>query len=239
MAGGAEVRHAHGLVVQFVLLDDGGLDGHAVVIPAGNIGGVVAPHGVHTGDEVLDGLVQGVAHMQRAVGERRAVMEGEQGLALVLLQQLVIEVDLLPVLQHIRLALGKASPHGKAALWHVQRLFVFHVASPFLCEKFSYAKIKSAFVSSRDKGAVKRPLRYHSRCRARRPLSPTIRGRGVITARFRPCLLMLSAGCSGVISAPCPRPPCTETAALFASGCGAACPLHRVCTMFTMRYLLI
>ena len=101
------------------------------------------------------------------------------------------------------------------------------------------AKIKSAFVSSRDKGAVKRPLRYHSRCRARRPLSPTIRGCGVITARFRPCLLLLSAGCSGVISAPCPRPPCTETAALFASGCGAACPLHRVCAMFTMRYLLI
>ena len=51
------------------------------------------------------------------------------------------------------------------------------------------AKIKSAFVSSRDKGAIKRPLRYHSRCRARRPLSPTIRGCGVITARFRPCLL--------------------------------------------------
>ena len=135
MAGGAEVRHAHGLVVQLVLLDDGGLDGHAVVIPAGDIGGVVAPHGVHTGDEVLQGLVQGVAHVQRAVGERRAVMEGEQGLALVLLQQLVIEVDLLPVLQHVRLALGQAGAHGKAALGHVQRLFVFHVASPFLCEK--------------------------------------------------------------------------------------------------------
>ena len=165
VAGGAEVRHAHGLVVQLVLLDDGGLDGHAVVIPAGDIGGVVAPHSIHTGDEVLQGLVEGVAHVQRAVGERRAVVQGEQGLALVLLQQLVIEVDLLPVLQHVRLALGQAGPHGKAALGHVQRLFVFHVASPFLCEKISYAKLKSAFVSSRDKGAIKRPLRYHSRCR--------------------------------------------------------------------------
>ena len=57
MAGGAEVRHAHGLVVQLVLLDDGGLDGHAVVVPAGDVGGVVAAHGVHTGDEVLEGLV--------------------------------------------------------------------------------------------------------------------------------------------------------------------------------------
>ena len=41
----------------------------------------------------------------------------------------------------------------------------------------------------RQRRLEKRPLRYHSRCRATRPLSPTIRGRGVITARFRPCLL--------------------------------------------------
>ena len=132
MAGGAEVRHAHGLVVQLVLLDDGGLDGHTVVVPAGDIGGIVAPHGIHTGDKVLQGLVQGVTHVQRAVGERRAVVQREQGLALVLLQQLVVEVDLLPVLEHIRLALGQARPHGKAALGHIQCLFVLHVASPFI-----------------------------------------------------------------------------------------------------------
>ena len=38
VAGGAEIRHAHGLVVELVLLDDGGLNGHAVVVPAGDIG---------------------------------------------------------------------------------------------------------------------------------------------------------------------------------------------------------
>ena len=77
MAGTAELRDAHGLVVQLVLLDDGGLDGHTVVVPAGDIGGIVAAHRVHAGDKVLQGLVQGVAHVQRAVGERRAVVEGE------------------------------------------------------------------------------------------------------------------------------------------------------------------
>ena len=75
VAGGAELGDAHGLVVQLVLLDDGGLDGHAVVIPAGDIGRVVAAHGVAAGDEVLQRLVQGVTHVQRTVGERRAVVQ--------------------------------------------------------------------------------------------------------------------------------------------------------------------
>ena len=117
-------------MVELVLLDDGGLNGHAVVIPAGDIGGVIAPHGIAAVDEVLQGLVQGVAHVQGAVGEGRAVVEGEQGLALVLLQQLVVKVQLFPVAQHLRLPLGQARPHGKAGLGHIQRLFVLHVLPP-------------------------------------------------------------------------------------------------------------
>ena len=131
VAGGAEIRHAHGLVVELVLLDDGGLNGHAVVVPAGDIGGVVPAHGIAAVDEVLQGLVQGVAHVQGAVGEGRAVVEGEQGLALVLLQQLVVKVQLLPIAQHLRLPLGQARPHGKAGLRHIQRLFVLHVLPPY------------------------------------------------------------------------------------------------------------
>ena len=130
VAGGAEGRNGHGLVVELVLLDDGALDGHAVVVPAGDIGGVIAPHGIAAVDEVLQGLVQGVAHVQGAVGEGRAVVEGEQRLALVLLQQLVVKVQLLPIAQHLRLPLGQARPHGKAGLGHIQRLFVLHVLPP-------------------------------------------------------------------------------------------------------------
>ena len=185
VAGGAEVRHAHGLVVQLVLLDDGGLDGHAVVVPAGDIGGVVAPHGVHTGDEVLQGLVKGVAHVQRAVGERRAVVEVEQGLALVLLQQLVVEVELLPVLEHVRLALGQARPHGKAALGHIQCLLVLHVASPL--SEFFDDKIKAPLPPKRQR-RVKASSAVPLSLPRVRPLSPTSCGHGEITARRRPRL---------------------------------------------------
>ena len=129
MAGGAEVRNAHSLVVQLVLLDDGGLDGHTVVVPAGDVRGVVPAHGRRAVHKVLDALVERVAHVQRAVGERRAVVQGKAGLALVLFEQFVVKVEFLPVLQHIRLAHRKPAAHRKARLVHVERLFVFHNSS--------------------------------------------------------------------------------------------------------------
>ena len=113
MAGGAEIRHAHGLVVELLLLDDGRLDGHTMVIPAGDIGRPVAAHGVGAHDEILEGLVEGVAHVDVAVGEGRAVVQGETGLALVLLEHLMIDVLLLPAAEHFRLTLGQTGPHGK------------------------------------------------------------------------------------------------------------------------------
>ena len=120
LAGGAEVRHAHGLVVELLLLDDGAFDGHAVVVPAGDVGGVVAPHGIGADDEVLDGLVQGVAHVDVAIGEGRAVVKGKAGMAFVLLQHFVIEIRFLPALEHIRLPLGEAGTHGKVGFRQVQ-----------------------------------------------------------------------------------------------------------------------
>ena len=132
VAGGAELGHAHLLAVELLLLDDGGFNGHAVVVPAGDIGSVVAPHGVGAGDKVLDGFVQGVAHVQAAVGEGRAVMEGKPGLALVLFQQFVVDVDLLPALQHFRLAGGQTGPHGEVGLRQVNGLVVVHCDAPYL-----------------------------------------------------------------------------------------------------------
>ena len=84
MTGIPELRSAHGLAVQFVLLDNGRFNGHAVVIPSGDVRSVVSAHGIGTGDEILDGFVQSMSHMRCAVGERRAVVQVEQRFAFVL-----------------------------------------------------------------------------------------------------------------------------------------------------------
>ena len=136
MAGGAEIGDAHGLAVELLLLDDGALDGHAMVVPAGDIGGVAAPHGVGPGDDVLQGLIQGMTHVEAAVGERRAVVEGKAGFALVLFQQLIVEVHILPALEHFRLPLGQARPHGEVGLGQIDGLVVIHDASPFIFVSF-------------------------------------------------------------------------------------------------------
>ena len=130
-AGGAEIRYRHGLAVELVLLDDGGLDRHAVVVPAGDVGGVIAAHGPGTDDKVLEGLVQRVAHVDVAVGERRAVVEDELGLARVLLAQLVVDVDLVPALEHAGLPLGQPAAHGKVRLRGDDGVFVIHIIYSF------------------------------------------------------------------------------------------------------------
>ena len=68
-----------------------------------------------------------MAHVQRAVGERRAVVKVEEGLALVLFEQLVVHVLLLPPGQHLRLPLGQARPHGEVGLGQIDGLVVVHV----------------------------------------------------------------------------------------------------------------
>ncbi len=119
VAGGAEIGHGHGLVVELLLLDDGALDGHAVVVPAGDVGRVVPAHRVGADDEVLDGLVERVAHVDIAVGEGRAVVQREARMAFVLFQHLMVEIELLPVPEHLRLARGQTGAHGEVGLRQV------------------------------------------------------------------------------------------------------------------------
>ena len=38
-----------------------------MVVPAGDVGGVIAHHGMTADDEVLEGLIQGVTHVDIAV----------------------------------------------------------------------------------------------------------------------------------------------------------------------------
>ena len=126
LAGVAEFRNGHSLVIQLVLFDDGRLNGHAMVIPAGNIRGVVAQHGMTADDEILQGLVQSVAHVDVAVGEGRAVMQNKPGQILVLLQHGAVKLLLLPLFQHSRLPGRQTSLHGEIGFRGDDGVFVFH-----------------------------------------------------------------------------------------------------------------
>ncbi|MPN59097.1 hypothetical protein SDC9_206815 [bioreactor metagenome] len=53
VAGAAKFRNAHLFTVEFVLLDDRTLDGHAVVVPTRYIGGVIALHGFVFDDKIF------------------------------------------------------------------------------------------------------------------------------------------------------------------------------------------
>ena len=50
-----------------------------MAVPAGDVGGVEAGHGLGLDDEVLDALVEGVAEVDGAVGVGRAVVEDVLG----------------------------------------------------------------------------------------------------------------------------------------------------------------
>ena len=117
---------------------DGALDGQTVVIPAGNVGGVVAGHGLGTDDEILQGLVQCVAHVDIAVGEGRAIVQNEGGQILILLQQCVVQILLFPALQHAGLTGRQAGLHGEAGLGGDDCVLVFHWNIPPL--ENSYCK---------------------------------------------------------------------------------------------------
>ena len=124
------------LAVQLVLLDDGRLDGHAVVIPAGGEGHAIARHHAGLVDKILEDLVQGVAHVNVAVGKGRAVVQNIERLILCVLLHLVIQVDGIPVPKHIGLSLRKPCAHGKFGLWKIECACVIlcHVSLSY-CKK--------------------------------------------------------------------------------------------------------
>lgn len=95
------------------LLLDLMLDRLAMAVPTGNIGNLIALHHPVAVDHVLGDLVHGVADVDRAVGVRRAVVQHELLVTLVLLQNLLVDLVVLPVLESLGLGLGKTGTHGK------------------------------------------------------------------------------------------------------------------------------
>ena len=106
------------------LLFDLVLDRLAMAVPTGDIGDLVALHHPVAVDHVLGNLVHGVADVNRTVGVRRAVMQHELLVTLVLLQNLLVDLVVLPVLESLGLGLGKTGTHGKTGFGQIHRLLV-------------------------------------------------------------------------------------------------------------------
>ncbi len=103
-------------LLAIVLFLDLPLDRQAVAVPAGHVVGIEAEHLLALGDEILQDLVQRCADMDVAVGIGRAVMQHELVAALRALAQLLVEADLVPALEDLRLALRQAGAHREVRL---------------------------------------------------------------------------------------------------------------------------
>ena len=114
-----------------LLITDGGqslqLDWQAVGIKAGHIGSLETLHVLIADNDILDDLVQGSTHVDITVCVRRAVVQDELRLALVVLHELVVQVVVVPILEHDRFLLGQAGAHLKQGLGQIQSTVVLRL----------------------------------------------------------------------------------------------------------------
>ena len=87
-----------------------------VAVPTGDIGNLIALHHPVTVDHVLGDLVHGMADVDRAVGVRRTVVQHELLVTLVLLQNLLVDLVVLPVLEPLGSDLERPARMGKPVL---------------------------------------------------------------------------------------------------------------------------
>ena len=128
-AGAAELVAGHivlGAALGAEFLFNFPLDGQAVAVPAGDIGGVIAQHLVAAHDKVLEDFVHRGAKVDRAVRIGRAIMQDEGlGAALLgILAHAIIQAHLVPAGDPFRLRLGQAAAHGKFGFRQEQRIAI-------------------------------------------------------------------------------------------------------------------
>jgi hypothetical protein len=109
-----ELGRWHGVLVQACLpvaLLDLPLDRQAVAVPARHIDRVLAQHLLAAVDHVLEDLVERGPHVEVAVGVGRAVVEDELLAAAGVLAQALVEAQLRPARQDLRLARRQMGAH--------------------------------------------------------------------------------------------------------------------------------
>ena len=100
------------------------LDRLAVAVPTRHIRGEVTALGMAFVHEVLQHLVEGVADVDGAVGVRRAVVQDEGLAVLVLLENLFVDVLLLPLLKPFRLGCRQVASHREIRLREIHGVLV-------------------------------------------------------------------------------------------------------------------
>ena len=103
------------------LLLDGVLDRQTVAVPAGNVCGIEALELAGLDDHVLEDLVDGVAHVNLAVGVGRAVVQNKLLVAAASRAQLLVQALVFPLLDPLRLALGPVAAHREGRVGQVER----------------------------------------------------------------------------------------------------------------------
>jgi hypothetical protein len=173
------------------------LDGQAVAVPARHVGGVVAEHGAGLDDHVLQDLVQGVPHVDVAVGVGGAVVQDPAGPPGAGRADLLVEPGCLPHLEEFRLPLGEVGLHGEVGLGKVQRGLVIHRRAPLKKYQPSAGAPPSAI------------SRRMAECRVQSQLGckPTKESRPCQPSRAAPVLRLVRAGKTDRASRPPPGRP--------------------------------
>src|SRR5882672_1344721 len=100
-------------------------DGEAVAIPAGDVRGVMAGHGLGFDDEVFENFVEASAEMDGARGIGRAIVKNEKGFALARSENGFVKIGVLPSGELLGLVLRQAGFHGKVSFAEIEGLFEF------------------------------------------------------------------------------------------------------------------
>ena len=107
------------------------LDRHPVTVPSRHERRAKSEHRARPHHEVLQNFVERSPKMHAAVGIRRPVVQHPRLRILARLHQASVEVEIVPVLEHLRLPLGQIRLHRKVGLGKFQGRFVIGLSHTF------------------------------------------------------------------------------------------------------------
>ena len=118
--GLGQLAHLFGAQLLFHFM----LDGLAMAVPTGDVGGKVAALGVALVDEVLQDLIESMSDVDGPVCIRGSIMQNEGLVVLVLFQDLAVDIQIIPPFQALRLVFGQISAHGEIGCRQIHALLV-------------------------------------------------------------------------------------------------------------------